>query len=158
MVTSSNLMNLGRTILGERVDPGASFRFEVKVDDIYFAAFNEIQLPSLQMETLPIKEGGQNQYVHKLPVRVEVGTVTLRQGVTYDLKLLNWYLNILNGDVSSAMRTVSVTMYSAAHTPMMTFQFGRAMPVKWSGPSLKADADTIALEEIEFAYHEFSLG
>lgn len=149
MVTSSGIM--------ERLDASSNFRFEVKVDGIDVALFSEVQLPTLQLDTTPIKEGGQNGYTHKLPVRVDVGTVTLKHGVARGLNLLNWYLEILQGDVRKAKRTVSITMYDVAREPVLTLQFGNALPVKWSGPSLDAGGNAVAIDQLEFAYHEFTL-
>ena len=52
-----------------RLDANANFRFLVMVDDITFAMFSEIQLPTLQVSTTDIQEGGQNQY-KALPVQL----------------------------------------------------------------------------------------
>lgn len=134
-----------------------SFRFAVAVDGINYAAFNEFTLPSLQMETQEIKEGGQNTYAHKLPVRVTVGSATLKHGVASDFTLLKWYMDMLKGDITAATRQVTVTMFDSIRDPIMTWTFRQAYPVKWSGPSLKADGNNIGIEEIEFVHHGFDI-
>lgn len=135
----------------------SSFRFKVTVEGINFAAFTEFTLPSLQVETMDIKEGGQNTFVHKLPVRVTVGTATLRHGITGNLDLLKWYMQVLNGDLENAKRQVSVVMYDVHRMPLVTWNFRDAYPIKWSGPSLKSDTNTAAIEEIEFVHHGFEV-
>lgn len=135
----------------------SSFRFTVAVDGINFAAFTEFTLPSLQVETQDLKEGGQNTYVHKLPVRVTTGSATLRHGVANDFSLLNWYMDILKGDIKAATRQVTVTMYDVARAPLMTWTFREAYPIKWSGPSLKTDGSNVGIEELEFVHHGFDL-
>lgn len=134
------------------------FCFTVAIDGVNMAAFTEFRLPSLQVETIDVKEGGQNTYVHKLPVRVTVGTATLRHGISRDLTLLNWYLQVLRGDLENAVRQVTVVLYDVSRQPLATWNFRNAYPVKWSGPSLKTDSNGVAIEEIEFVHHGFEVG
>ena len=142
--------------LGLEIEVHGNFRFSVSVDGIPQAAFSECRLPSLQVETMEIKEGGQNTYTHKLPVRVNAGSVTLRHGVTRSASLLQWYLQVLNGDMTNAIRQVTVTVYDVARLPIATWNFRNAYPIKWSGPTLKADDQAVAIEELDFAHHGFT--
>jgi len=135
----------------------SGFRFTVAIDKVNYAAFSEFRLPSLQVETMDIKEGGQNQYIHKLPVRVNVGTASLKQGITRDFTLLNWYLQVLKGDMAGASRQVTVVMFDVRRIPLIVWNFRDAYPVKWSGPSLKSDTSAVAIEEIEFVHHGFEV-
>lgn len=144
-------------MVGNLFEFHSGFRFTVAIDGINYAAFSEFRLPSLQVETMDIKEGGQNQYVHKLPVRVNVGTAALKQGITRDFTLLNWYLQILKGDMVGAARQVTVVMFDVRRIPLIIWNFRDAYPVKWSGPSLKSDTSAVAIEEIEFVHHGFEV-
>jgi len=135
-----------------------SFRFSVAVDGINYAAFTEFTLPSLTVETQDIKEGGQNTFAHKLPIRVTAGSATLKHGISTDFALLNWYLDVLKGDMTAATRQITVVMYNEASVPLMTWTFRNAYPVKWSGPHFKTDNNTVAIEEIEFVHHGFDVG
>jgi len=136
----------------------AAFRFMVTVDGINYAAFTEFTLPSLQIETQEIKEGGQNAFSHKLPVRVTVGSATLRQGVSDNFDLLKWYMDMLHGDIQAATRQVTVVMFSTSQQPLMTWTFRNAYPVKWGGPTFKTDSNSVAIEELEFVHHGFEIG
>jgi len=133
------------------------FRFRVVIEGMYNLVFTEFRLPTLQVDTEKIQEGGQNSYVHQLPVRVNVGTVTLRHGLSRDISLLNWYLDIMKGDLEKAYRQVSVTLVDSTSVPLVSWNFRNAYPIKWSGPSLKSDSSEIAIEEIEFVYHGFEV-
>jgi phage tail-like protein len=134
-----------------------SFRFAVSVENIYNAIFSEFTLPTLTVETEEIKEGGQNAYAHKLPVRVTVGSATLKHGVATDFTLLNWYMDMLKGDIEAATRQITVTMYDTLRVPVMVWTFRQAYPIKWSGPSLKTDGNNVGIEEIEFVHHGFDI-
>ncbi len=142
---------------GEPIEIHASFRFTVNIDGMSYAAFTECTLPSLQVETQDIKEGGQNEYVHRLPMRIKAGSITLRHGITRDAEMLKWYLQVLNGDIAKATRTVEVIMYGADLKTLATWTFERAYPIKWSGPTLKTDDRALAIEVLELAHHGFSV-
>jgi phage tail-like protein len=70
---------------------------------------------------------------------------------------LKWYLQVLKGDLENAYKDVTVVMYDTGRIPVMTWTFRRACPVKWSGPTLKSDDNSVAVEEIEFVHHGFDV-
>ncbi len=144
-------------IPGQPIEIHPTFRFLVRIDGIDYAAFTECTLPSLQVETQDVKEGGQNEYIHKLPMRVKPGTVKLRHGITKGTDLLNWYMQVLQGDMKKATRTVNVGLYDSQLRAVMLWTFTNAYPVKWSGPTLKADDKSLAIEELELAHHGFEV-
>ncbi|MDZ4764666.1 MAG: phage tail protein [Chloroflexota bacterium] len=133
------------------------FRFLVQIEGIHNLTFSEFRLPSLQVDVEKIQEGGQNTYIHQLPIRVNVGTVSLRHGLTRDMSLLNWYLDVMNGNLDKAYRQVTVVLVDSLSIPVAIWNFRNAYPVKWSGPSLKSDSSEVAFEEIEFVYHGFEV-
>ena len=139
--------------VGKPVEIHATFRFRVSIDGENHAAFTECTLPSLDVETTEIKEGGQNEYSHQLPVRVKAGPVKLRRGLTKDSKLLEWYMDVLQGNRAKMYRTVTVTMLDSMENTVATWTFNRAYPTKWVGPTLKAGDKAIAIEELELAHH-----
>jgi phage tail-like protein len=133
------------------------FRFGVFIDDIPVAVFTECRLPSLTVETLPITEGGQNTYIHELPKRVKPGNVTLKSGISSDGALLEWYFQVLTGDLSNAERSVVVMIFDPLGIPISTWSFYRAFPIKYTGPSLNSGDSAVALQELEFVHHGFEV-
>lgn len=142
---------------GKPVEAHPSFRYTIHIDNVNHAAFTECTLPSLQVETQDLNEGGQNEYVHKLPVRVKPGTIKLRQGITRDGELLKWYFQVLKGELKNAVRPVTITLHDSLLKPVMTFALQGAYPVRYNGPSLKAGDQALAIEELELAYHAFEV-
>lgn len=140
-----------------QIEVHPSFRFTIAIDDIQVAAFLECKLPNLQVETMDVKEGGQNEYTHKLPVRVNAGSVTLKHGITKNRELLTWYLEVLEGKIKKATRNVSVVMYDVSQKPMTKWTFEQAYPIKWNGPQLNTSGQALAIEEIEIIHHGFSV-
>lgn len=134
-----------------------AFRFTVRIDNQDYAAFTQCTLPTLQVETLDIKEGGQNRYIHRLPVRVNAGTVKLIRGITKQSLLYEWYLQVEDQTMTQARKDVEVVMYDIAHNEFAAWAFYQAYPIKWVGPTLKTDAQAFAFEEIELVHAGFEV-
>lgn len=135
------------------VNAYTSFRFEVKIDKMFNIIFDEFRLPSITVETEDVIEGGQNTFIHVLPKRVKLGTVSLKRGMSDDLSLLAWHSEIMSGQLKNAMRQITVVMYDVSHVPLLTWNFREAFPTKWSGPTLQAGQSSVSIEEMEFVYH-----
>lgn len=144
--------------VGEVTEAFASFRFVVQIDRVDHGAFTECTLPNMQIETEDLIEGGQNEYVHKLPIRAKPGPVTLRYGLMRGNYLLDWYMEVLQGNFQNALRTVTVTLHDPKLQPVSVWTFSRAYPIKWSGPTLKAGEQAVAIEVLEIAHHGFQVG
>ena len=135
------------------IDPITGFMFEVRIDGITQAAFTEVTLPALKVETEDVKEGGQNGYVHKLPIRVNAGTLTLKNGIGIGNQLLLWYQQVAQGNFGSVRKDVTILLFGGVRArPVMTITLLQAYPIRWSGPSLRAGDSAAAIEEIELAH------
>ena len=132
-----------------------SFRFVVSFDGEAIGAFTECALPSVEWETEEIKEGGLNAYVHQLPGRRKATKVTLKNGVGVSKTVDDWFLDILNGEISR--RKVSISLLDLRHESMMTWDLENAYPTKLMGPSLKAEDNTIAIQELELTCGEIRI-
>lgn len=143
-----------------RTDPHPTFRFAVQVDQFEMAIFDECSLPSLEVDVLEQQEGGFNSGVHLLPGRVKAGRLTLKRGVFKSSEMLKWYQAVLDKSkrAEAVKRTVTVKMLDIEGQPVMTLNFERTFPVKWTGPTFKADDNTIAVESLELAFGEVKVG
>ncbi|MGD2207088.1 MAG: phage tail protein [Anaerolineae bacterium] len=142
---------------GQRVDPHAAFRFAVQIGGINEAIFSECTLPPLEVEILEQKEGGYNTGVHQLPGRVKPGRITLKRGVAQSNELLKWYQDVVGGKLQAAQRQVSVVMYDSMLSEIMRWNFKRAYPIKWTGPTFKTSESAVAIETLELAFAEVSV-
>lgn len=141
------------SILGLRPDPLMGFRFLVMVEGEVVAAFSEVSGIQAEVEVLELEEGGENGFVHKLPGRAKHGNLTLRRGVI-TLELWRWFTEVVAG--RPVRRTVSVVLLPGAQLAIpVRFVFESAVPVRWTGPELKAEQSTVAVETVELAHHGF---
>jgi len=139
---------------GKRGEAHAAFRFAVQIEGIDEAVFSECTLPALEVDVLQQKEGGYNTGAHHLPGPVKPGRVVLKRGVSQSNGLLKWYRAVANGDHKQAERNVSVVMYDSMLNELMRWDFLRAFPVKWSGPSFNASNSAMAIESLELVFSE----
>jgi phage tail-like protein len=135
-------------------------RFELKVDNIDIGSWKECTGLSVQIEVEEIKEGGQNQFVHKLPGRMKWPNLVFKKGITNSDALFDWFKSSSGDGFAGngnklARRTGSVILYGADGKPVRTWKFEGAFPVKWTGPTLAASSRDVAGEELEIAHHGF---
>ena len=147
----------GGTKTARRVDPFATYRFVVEVENIVEAEFTECSGLEVSTDVFEYQEGGLNQFSHKLPGRIKYSNVTLKRGFATSNKMYQWYKeiedNLLAGKKVTS-RKVTITLRSTAvPDEVMIWSLNEAFPVKWVGPSFKVGEAAIAIETLEFAHH-----
>ena len=144
-------------LLDKQVRDGitAAFRFVVSVDGAALAAFSECKLPDLELNLEEVKEGGLNTYVHMLPGMRKPGRITLKNGVGVAKDFKEWYTQAFSEQFTR--KRVSISLLNPKLEPVMTLDFQNAIPVKWSGPTLKSDETTVAIQSLELAVGEVSI-
>ena len=136
----------------------ATFLFEV--DDIEIGRFMEVSGLQVDVEVEEVQEGGENNYVHKLPGRMTWPNIVLKRGVTQNDSLLTW-LNKSSGEGFSAggnklaRKSGAITLIAADGTRLRAWNIDGAFPVKWTGPSFAVTSTDAAVEELEIAHHGF---
>jgi phage tail-like protein len=130
----------------------ASFRFVVAIDGSPTAAFTHCTLPTIAWDTEQVKEGGLNTYVHQLPGQRQHTTVTLKNGIGIASDLMNWYIMTMSERIRR--RRVTITLLNRHHAPIMVWHIENAYPIKWTGPQLESDQNTIAIQTLELACGE----
>ena len=131
-----------------RTDPLTTFHFYV--DGIGQAVFTEISGLNVEVMVQDYEEGGVNTHVHRLPGRVKVSDITLKNGVTISNELWEWYKKILQGQFER--RNVSIIMVDQEGTERQRWSFIDALPVKWTGPELKAGQSQAAIQSLQLAH------
>ncbi len=139
-----------------RSNASPAFRFVVQVNGSPYGVFTECTLPSIEWETQPIKEGGLNTRVHHLLGRRKETKITLKNGVGSS-DFVNWYLSTMGGDFGNLRRKITIELLNQKKNPVMTWHIEGALPVKWSGPQLKTDDTSIAIQSLELMCGEISV-
>jgi phage tail-like protein len=136
--------------LGLRVDPLLSHRFAIELDGLIVAGFSEVSGLGLELETFDYREGGVNEFLHRLPGPARApANLTLRRGVTALDVLWRWQEDAAMGRIRRRNGAI-VLLDGGLEAVRWTFVGG--YPVRWTGPDLRAGDAVAALESLEIAH------
>ena len=138
------------------VDSHPNCRFYVEIDGMAQAVFTEVSGLQLEMEVMEYQEGGNNDFVHRLPGRTKSSNLTLKRGMTSSNEFFNWYAELAQGKITP--KNVSVVMYDVKGAELARWNLIKAYPVKWIGPQFNAHDAAAAVETLELAHERLELG
>jgi phage tail-like protein len=138
---------------GQGTDPFTAFRFKVEIDGLIEAGFSECSGLQVETELEEVREGGVNEFIHRLPKASKHVNLSLKHGITASDVLWNWQKDVVSGKVQR--KTVNVLLLDMQGQETWRWSFQNAYPVKWVGPELKADGSAVAIETIELAHNGF---
>jgi phage tail-like protein len=142
--------------MANRVDPYAGYNFAVELDGITRAGFRECSGLENSQSAGEYREGtDKNLAVRKLPGLNTYSDITLSRGVTADSKLWEWRQKAMRGAVER--HDISITLLDDLGAPKITWNLFEAWPTTWTGPSLSATADELAIEQITIAYERIEV-
>jgi len=129
-------------------------RFIVSVGEVAQAAFTECTLPVIEWEMEEVKEGGLNTYTHQLPGRRKSARLTLKNGVGAK-KLVEWYMQNMQEELKR--KNITISLRDSKKNEVVSWTLTDALPVKWTGPQLKPDDNSIAIQTLEFVGGEVTV-
>ena len=136
---------------GQRVDPFRNFNFLVELDGIAQASFTECSGLSTTTEVIENREGGDNVTVRKLPGKTSYDNISLKWGLTSSTELWDWRQQIIDGNV--VRKNGSIVVFDLDNsTEVARWNFVRAWPTKWEGPTLSAKGNDIAIDTLVLAH------
>lgn len=133
-----------------RKDPLRGFRYLVEIDGIASGGFARVKGLSREVKLESHREGGVNDYEHKLVTQVSYSVVVLERGLALD-DLWTWALAAADGDVTR--KTIFVRLQDEADQKAWAWQIESAFPVKWSSSDLDAVSPQVVMESLELAHH-----
>jgi phage tail-like protein len=131
-------------------------RFYVAIEGMPQAVFAEASGLNIEMAVEEVEEGGNNDFVHRIPGRSKLTNLTLKRGITNSNEFLTWALEVAHGKLTK--RNLSVVLYNPDGSEFMRWDYTKAYPVKWNGPQLKSDDTANAIESLELAYEGMKIG
>jgi phage tail-like protein len=137
---------------GQRTDPYGNFNFLVEIGGITRAAFHEASGFDSSIDIIEHREGGENITLRKLPGMVKYANISLKRGITDDRDLYNWHMKWVNGDPTAKRQNGSIILLDRQGQEKVRWNFYNAWPAKWTGPSLTAEGNDVAIETLELAH------
>ena len=140
--------------------PPAGFHFTVAFIGIVGITDNDFRFQTVsglnvEMNTEELTEGGENRFVHKLPTRAKYPNLTLKRGMLKGSALIKWFKDAVENHKFDPI-TINVSLLNEEHTPLATWNFIGAYPVKWEVSDLDATQNKIVVDTIEIAYKYFT--
>lgn len=142
-----------------RETPYSVFNYLVNLDDgtesEIAGGFSEVSGLNAEITIAEYRSGNAAvNYVTKVPAVHKAGDVTLKRGVIGADNIYNWLDQVRAGDVN-AKRTVVIKLKNedpSSSSAVVTWKLIRAMPIKWTGPTLTAKGGSdVAIEELVLA-------
>ena len=127
--------------------------FVLSVPDIdTIGQFSQCSGLEISFEMFEYAEGGNNDYVHKLPGRIQFPNLLLTRGLTNSEALLKWF-----AQTKTQAQTKQITLTIKSGNDQRVFTFADAFPVRWTGPSFDATAMGLGTETLEVAHSGMTL-
>jgi phage tail-like protein len=139
-------------------DQLTSFRYQIEISGLRDAFFTECSGLEMKVDVEEYKEGGLNDYTHKLPGRRSYSNITLKRGVIDSIELYQWVDRVVTKKAKKEeKKNISLILYAEDRKESMRWNLINAFPVKWSGGSMNTDQSQVYVETLELAYQEFTL-
>ncbi|MGD8400809.1 MAG: phage tail protein [Bacillota bacterium] len=142
--------------------PPAGFHFAViffiggTVPDALDMRFKKVSGLGSEIETITLKEGGENLYTHRLPNRVSYNNLILERGMVIGSPL-NLEFNAAMSNYQFNPGNVLVALLDDDGLPLAAWLFLKTYPVKWSVSDLAAEVNGLVIETMELAYTRFQV-
>lgn len=144
--------------------PPSSFYFSVRflgIGNENDQCFQEVSGLKVELDVEEVKEGGENRFTHKLPKRTKYPNLVLKRGMLLDTVLEKWmqdsfhsYFTVIDYKLDSVVDIV-ISLKNDAQEVIATWNVMGAIPVKWEYSKFDGTQNTLAYDNIEFAYRFF---
>ncbi len=122
-------------------------------NDVRFQAVSGL---SVEYDTEEFKEGGENRFTHKLPVRTKYADMVLKRGMLTDSAVIEWFLRAFR-DREFEPADVNVILMNEQGEPLRTWKVAHAIPKKWLVSDLNANDNAVVIETMELSYRYFTI-
>lgn len=122
-------------------------------NDVRFQAASGL---SVEYDMEEFKEGGENRFTHKLPVRTKYADLVLKRGMLTDSKVIDWFLAAFR-DRKFVPTDINVILMNEKSEPLRTWKIAHAIPKKWSVSDLNANDNAVVIETMELSYQYFTI-
>lgn len=151
-------------------DPPLGFHFEVsfgndKPKNGFKAdvSFQSVSGLTAEVITENYREGGQNQFDYKLPVKTQFPDLVLKRGLWAPQSnaalegMQRWFV-----DTTQSLKVthvdIQIKLLNSKNIILMNWNVKNAWPKKWTISDFNAEENQVVIETMEFHYHYFTVG
>ena len=123
------------------------------------ACFQSVSGLTVEYDTESFKEGGENRFEHKLPVRTKYPDLSLKRGMLINSKVTDWVRGILQHRdfVNNKPCEIQVSLLNEKHEPLKTWHVYNCWPKKWSISDFNAQENSVVVETLDLSYNFFKV-
>ena len=129
------------------------FGFSQNKNDVRFQTMSGL---SVEYDMEEFKEGGENRFTHKLPVRTKYADMVLKRGMLTDSEVIKWFLDAFR-DREFLPADLNVILMNDKSEPLRTWKVAHAIPKKWSVSDFNANDNAVVIETLELSYRYFTI-
>jgi phage tail-like protein len=118
--------------------------------------FQTVSGLSVEYDTEEFKEGGENRFTHKLPVRTKYADLVLKRGMLTDSEVTKWCLEAFR-DRTFRASNINIILMNEKSEPLRTWNIVQAIPKKWLVSDLNSNDNAIVVETLELIYRYFTI-
>lgn len=135
---------------------GQNLRFHVTVDGRdSLGNWSKCEGLTVEWEIQEFKEGGVNDFIHRLPGRRKYQNIKLTRPLDTSSKDVAAWLSVLEGP--QAGHTAEIKVLDGQGQTVAAWDLSDIFPTRWSGPTLDVNGKEIAFETLELAHNGFKL-
>ena len=144
--------------MAEAKDPLISAFFTVDFGNGATGAFRECTGLGSENEVVEYKASGTQgkMVLKKVPGRMKWNNITLKRGITDDMKMWEWRKKVETGKVDQARTNGSITMHDQEGKAIARWNFFNAWPSKLTGPTYNAANNEAGIEEMEITHEGYT--
>jgi phage tail-like protein len=149
------------TVIRNSGDPYPGHNFHLIVNgvsdqgDAFSCAFTEITGLQTAVAEIPYRNGNEDITVRKLPGLKSYTNLVCKRGATGHTQFWDWIKKAMDGDIER--QDGVVILRDENQEDVMRWNFSRAWPCKYNGPSFNATNNEIAMESVEICIEELKL-
>jgi phage tail-like protein len=141
--------------MSDRVNYGLSNCFKVTLDDhTDLGSWTKCEGLTVEYDIQEVKEGGNNDYVHRFPGRAKYQNLKLTRPIDADTqKVAAWLASVASDPKRS---TAEIAVLDGGGGTVAKWRLQGIYPVRWSGPTLDTGANAVGLEVLELIHNGFA--
>lgn len=120
------------------------------------ARFQTVSGLSVEYDMEEFKEGGENRFTHKLPVRTKYSDLVLKRGMLSGSAVIDWFLAAFHNREFQPC-DVNVILMNEKSEPLRTWKVAQTIPKKWVVSDLNSSESSIIIETLEMSYRYFTI-
>ncbi|MGB5758408.1 MAG: phage tail protein [Acidimicrobiales bacterium] len=145
----------------KRPDPYGGYNFQVLVTGIsddglaVGGSFTEVGGLEVEVPAIEYRNGSDDITVRKIPGLKKFTNLTFKKGITGDVEFWNWIVEAMNGQVNRTEG--SIILLDENRQEVMRWNFRRGWPCKFTGPTLNAANNEVAMETLEVCVEDLQI-